>query len=67
MGPSVSAAPAKMGAPSNVNHDKSVVMRAPRIRALNTRNYGKGAQSPYPDPTQNSFGSGVGYGPKDQT
>lgn len=58
--------PGKIGAPSNVNRDKTPVLHAPRIRALNTRNYGKGAPNPYPDPADNTYGAGVGFGPKDQ-
>lgn len=56
----------KIGAPSNVNNDRSLRLRAPRIRALNTRNYGKGAPNPYPDMNTTNYGQGVGYGPTDE-
>jgi hypothetical protein len=52
---------ASLGAPSNVNHDRTAVLHAPRLKAIPTRNYGKGAPTPsaYPDPT--GYGAGAGF------
>lgn len=51
-----------LGAPSNVNHDRTAVLHAPRLKGIPTRNYGKGAPVPsaYPDTT--GFGAGAGFG-----
>jgi hypothetical protein len=51
-----------IGAPSNVNHDKSLVLHAPRLKAIQTRNYGKGAPVPSAYPNQTQYGGGVGFG-----
>lgn len=54
---------APVGAPSNVNHDRTAVLHAPRLKGIPTRNYGKAAPptSPY-DVSPTSFGPGIGFG-----
>jgi hypothetical protein len=43
-GPSLTKAVRPIGKPSNVMHDKTTVMRAPRLTNLQTRDYGKQPQ-----------------------
>lgn len=50
-----------LGAPSNVNHDKTAVLHAPRLKGLPTRNYGKPAPIPSAYPNQ-TYGAGAGFG-----
>lgn len=52
----------KIGAASNINHEKSPQLHAPRIRPLNTRDYGKGAKTPDAYPDQTNYGQGAGFG-----
>jgi hypothetical protein len=53
-GPSLAKAVRPIGRPSNVMHDHTVVMRAPRLNNLQTRDYGK---KPVTTPDQGaSFG-----------
>lgn len=53
---------APIGAPSNVNHDRTAVLHAPRLKGLATRNYGKPAPIPSAYPPQTGYGGGVGFG-----
>lgn len=53
-GPGLSKTVAPIGRPSNVMHDKTVVMRAPRLNNLPTRDYGK--------QPQNTLNQGASFG-----
>lgn len=54
-GPGLAKTVRPIGRPSNVMHDKSVVMRAPRLDNLKTRDYGK-------KPASAQAGAGAGFG-----
>lgn len=52
---------APLGAPSNVNHDRTAVLHAPRLKAIPTRQYGKAAPTPSAYVNPSSFGN-TGFG-----
>lgn len=54
-GPGLAKAVRPIGKPSNVMHDKTVVLRAPRLTNLKTRDYGK-------QPFSGSQSQGAGFG-----
>ena len=48
-------------APAEPKPDK-FVMKAPRLKPTQTRNYGKGQSVVATGPNPSAFGSGIGYG-----
>ena len=59
--PGLRKAPSAIGKASNVTGDRVPLMRAPRLRALATRDYGKGIAPPKYNSPAPSFAS-IGYG-----
>lgn len=51
-----------IGAPSNVLGNRSGVLRAPRLKMIPTREYGKPVQPTTPYPPSSNFGGSAGFG-----
>lgn len=60
--PGLQKVPSAVGKTPNVAGDRIPILRAPRLRSLATRNYGKAPTVPMPTENPSGFGGSIGFG-----